>query len=64
MALDVLETLDEKRHSTLVIVLADHVEPGEYYCLMEAGAVQYFEVREDPVRILRGVEWAARVLAP
>jgi FixJ family two-component response regulator len=63
-ALQVLERLDERRHSTMAIVLVDRAEPGECYCLMQAGAVQFFEVNEDRERILRGVEWAGHVLAP
>ncbi len=63
-AMELLRKLDSKRHSCLVIVLAEHAEPGEYYCLMQAGAVQFFEIGEDPTRILQGIEWAAHVLAP
>ena len=63
-ALTVLERLESKRHSIRVVVVVDHAEPGECYCLMQAGAIAYFEIDEDPVRILQGVEWAAHVLAP
>lgn len=64
VAVKALEALEPRRHSALVIVVVDRADLGEYYCLMEAGAVEYFEVSEDPLRILQGVEWAARVLAP
>jgi len=64
VALKALEAIEPRRHSALVIVVVDRAELGEYYCLMQAGAIEYFEVSEDPVRILQGVEWAARVLAP
>ena len=63
-AMEVLEKLEERRSSVLVVVIADQVEHGDYYCLMQAGAVEYFELAEDPERILQGVEWAARALAP
>jgi DNA-binding NtrC family response regulator len=63
-ALDVLEELEPKRHSSMVIVVVDRAEPGEYYCLTQAGATAYFEVGEDPALIVQGVEWAAHVLAP
>ncbi len=63
-AFEALEALEPMRHSTLLIVVVDRAELGQYYCLMQDGAVEYFEASEDPLRILQGVEWAARVLAP
>lgn len=63
-ALAVLEELEPKRHSAMVIVVVDRADPGEYYCLAQAGAIAYFEVTEDPSLIVQGVEWAAHVLAP
>jgi len=64
VGLRALEELEPRRHSSIVVVVVDRADPGEYFCLMQAGATEYFEVSEDPTRILQGVEWAARVLAP
>ncbi|MEZ5363603.1 MAG: hypothetical protein R2748_14990 [Bryobacterales bacterium] len=63
-AFAVLDSLEAKRHSALVVVVADRADQGELYCLMQAGALEYFESGEDLGSILRGVEWAARALAP
>ncbi|MCB9385902.1 MAG: hypothetical protein H6509_14930 [Bryobacterales bacterium] len=63
-AFAVLDSLESKRHSARVVVVAERAAPGERYCLMEAGALEYFESSEDLESILRGVEWAARALAP
>ena len=64
VALGVLDELEPKRHSAPVIVVVDRADLGERHCLMQAGAVHYFEAGEDPGRIVQGVEWAARALAP
>ena len=64
LAMDVLSRLEEKRSSILTVVVSDEVEHGDYFCLMQTGAVAYFELANDRRGIMQGVEWAARVLAP
>ena len=56
----VLGQVARARRSTRVIVLVNDSDFSEYYSLMNQGAVEYFEVREAPSVIARGVEWAAR----
>ncbi len=63
VAEDVLEQVELAHRGTPVVALVDHGTFGEYYSLMNQGAVEYFEVGETPAIIARGVEWAARRLS-
>jgi hypothetical protein len=64
LAMEALALLDAKRSSILTVIVSDQVGHGDYFCLMQTGAVACFELAKDRRRILQDVEWAARVLAP
>ena len=58
-----LAAVAASHRGTPVIVLVDRSEFGEYYELMSAGVVQYYELSERPEIIARGVDRAARTRA-
>ena len=59
----VLDELERAHRGSPVVALVEHSDFGHYYSLMNRGAVEYFELGEDPSIIARGVEWAARRMA-
>lgn len=58
-----LAKIAETHRRTPVVVLVDESDFGDYYALMASGAVEYFEIGEQPEVITQGVAWAARSLA-
>lgn len=63
LAQHVLESLIRLQRSSPVVVVADKEDLGSYFCLMNSGALEYFEVSESLETIARGIEWAHRTRA-
>ena len=59
----VLEILIRFQRSSPVVVLGDRERLGDYFCLMNSGALEFYDVREDLETIVRGIEWAHRTRA-
>lgn len=55
----VVETAGLSRRKSPVVVLFERCDFGEYYRLMNEGALEFYELSEPAERIAQGVSWAA-----
>jgi hypothetical protein len=58
-ALKVVAILGKLASRVPLVVLAEEPDFGEYYYLINHGAIGYFQIGEDPEHIARGIAHAA-----